>query len=98
MSHEAFKRVFDKSGLTKAELGYIYQVSRQTIYDWVKAESTPKQGGLAARFDVYTKALDAAISKRALPMPNNLTKEVRRQRLLTIATQLHGLAKPTQLR
>lgn len=96
MNHAAFRRVFEKSGLTKSELAYIYQVSRQTIYDWMKGDSEPKQGGIGLRFRVYTEALDTAVDKGVLPMPNNLTKEVRRRRLLTIATQLHGLAKPTQ--
>jgi DNA-binding XRE family transcriptional regulator len=98
MSYAIFKRVFDKSGLSKSELGYIFQVSRQTIYDWAKQDTEPKQAGLAFRFEVYSKALAAAIDKRALPLPTSLPKEVRRQRLLTIAMQLHGLTKPTQLR
>lgn len=97
MSHEAFKTVFERSGLTKSELGYIFQVSRQTIYDWYNG-TEPKQAGVGQRFEVYTAALGKAMSKKALPMPTGLTKEVRKHRLLTIATQLHGLIKPTSPR
>lgn len=97
MNHEEFRRVFEKSGLTKSELGYIFQVSRQTIYDWYKG-TEPKQAGVGHRFEIYTAALNKAMSKKALPMPTGLTKQVRQARLLTIATQLHGLIKPTQPR
>lgn len=98
MDTEGFRRVFATSGLTKAELAYIYQVSRQTIYVWNDGESDPTQRGLAARVDKYTTALLKAITKGVLPMSRSISKDVRKQRLLGIAQSLHKLTTPQDLR
>lgn len=96
MNHAQFRRVFEQAGLTKSELAYIYQVSRQTLYNWYRDGVAPTQGGLAERADNYTTALVRAVEARVLPMPPNLDRPVRKKRLLDIATQLHKLATPKE--
>lgn len=89
-----FKRVFDESGLTKTELASLYQVSRQTLYDWYKERSEPNQTGLVVRFDVFTEALIKVIDKGVLPMQRQIPTDLRKQRLLSMARSLHKLITP----
>ena len=91
-NRENFAKVFDDSGLTKAELGDIYGVSRQTIYAWYSGNSAPLQRTVVAREQLYTRALLGALDKRLLPLPKNPPQ--RKDRLLKMKQALHDLAKP----
>jgi uncharacterized protein YjcR len=87
-----FTRVFDDSGMTKAELAKLYGVSRQTIYAWKDGHSTPVQKTVAEREQLYTRGLLAAMNKGLLPLPKQPAQ--RKERLLKMAQALHDLAKP----
>lgn len=90
---EAFKNVFEESGLTKTELAYLYGVSRQTLYGWAGA-SEPQQKTLVERAAAYTTALRSAMRQHLLPFPVSITPQVRKARLLKMAQGLHALTAP----
>ena len=87
-----FKRVMERSGLTKVELSELYGVSRQTLYAWL--DHVPNQHTLAERAEKYTAGLFAAISRGLLPFPPSLSKEQRKERLRKMARHLHSLTTP----
>ena len=87
-----FRKVMDKSGLTKKELTLLYGVSRQALYLW--RDRAPHQTTLAQRAEKYTDALDAAITKGVLPFPDSATADQRTAFLLKIAQRLHALTAP----
>lgn len=89
-----YAKVFDRSGLTKAELASLYGVSRQTVYDWYTGASVPTQKALAQREEVYTKGLLAAIKQGVLPVRGVTDNAIRKSRVASMARQLYALAKP----
>lgn len=89
-----FKKVFEGSGLTKAELASLYGVSRQTCYDWYKGDGTPTQRTLVAREQLYTKGLLAALNRGVLPIANVKDPKIRKERILAMAQMLYASAAP----
>lgn len=91
--HTKFRRVFEASGLRKAELAKLYGVSRQTIYDWYTGASAPAQKALVEREVLYTKGLLAAVDRGVLPLKEKDVK-IRSHRILAMARSLHALTAP----
>lgn len=92
-NHTKFTTVFERSGLTKAELATLYGVSRQTIYDWYTGASAPAQKALVIREELYTSGLASAIDRGVLPVRVKDAK-LRKERVLAMAQALHALTKP----
>lgn len=85
-----FARVLAESGLTKIDLAVLYETSRQTIHAWA-AGGAPRAGSLLARqAESITQALIVAIDRGLLPL-EAMDKDARRERILKMATKLHGL-------
>jgi hypothetical protein len=87
-----FRRVMNKSGLTKRELAGLYGVTRQTLYTWL--EHGPQQALLVERAERYTAGLLAGIDKNLLPFPGSLSPDQRKERLAKIARHLYTLTAP----
>lgn len=88
-----FGEVCTGSGFTKRELGIIYGVSRQTIYDWLRG-SEPSQLALVERAKVATQAIVNAIRAKVLPLPSTLGEDSRKRRIdAIIKTIMENLKK-----
>lgn len=93
MDKIAFKDVTERCGLTKSELAFVYGVTRQTIYNWMKGGS-PTQNHIARLAEWYTKGLRAAIDRGVLPLPASLSKQARDERLRLVKAKLYEGTKP----
>lgn len=89
-----FRKVFTGSGLTKSELAGLYGVTRQTIYDWYRGPSVPKQHAVVHREAAYTPAILRAIDHGILPLRPTPDKEQRAERVRSMAKALHSLIAP----
>lgn len=89
-----FKRVFKESGLTKSELASLYGVSRQTVYSWYKGDATPTQKTLAAREEMYSRALVAAIERGVLPLRDKNGTTARANKIQSMVQTLYVAAAP----
>lgn len=94
--HQGLTFVLEKSGLSKSEAGFLYGVSRQTIYNWI-AGGCPTQSFIVNHADATTKGVKAAIQRGLLPFPASLTPSQRRKRLNEMVQKLHVLAKPSTI-
>ena len=93
-----FARVVESSGFTKRELAYIYGVSRQTIYDWLREHSAPSQLALSTRAAKTTEVLLLATSgpKPSLPFRKDIRPEERKRRISVITTRIMASLKPAE--
>lgn len=87
-----FRKVMDKSGLTKAELARLFGVSRQTLYTW--RERAPHQKTLTERAEKYTAGLTAAMDRNLLPFPDSVVEPARAAKIASMARTLHQLTAP----
>lgn len=95
LDHDKLKRVAASSGLTKAELASLYDVTRQTLYNWM-AGSAPRTKYLLQLADTVTEGLDAAIRRGILPLPS-LNDAERRRKLESMYKHLRTLTASKQL-
>lgn len=93
---EGLLYVLQNSGLSKGEVGVLYGVSRQTIYNWIDG-GVPTQSFIVTHAAATTKGIKSAITAHLLPFPATLTVAQRRKRLNAMVQQLHILAKPAPL-
>lgn len=85
----AFTQVVDKSGLTKAELAFIYDTSRQTIYNQING-GCPTSIVLIRTYNKISTGLVRAMEKRLLPFVGLVSKEERKKRIAAIIKILHA--------
>jgi len=91
-----FREVPSRTGLSGAELAYLYQVPRQTIHYWLHRGS-PWPGSHAARAaENVTRILLNAVDTGILPMAQ-VSKTVRRERIKKMGVILHSI-KPTPVK
>lgn len=95
-NRDGFLSVLTDSGLSKGEVGILYGVSRQTIYNWIDG-GEPTQSFIVTHAAATTKGVKSAINAHLLPFPALLTIAQRRKRLNAMVQQLHILAKPAPL-
>jgi DNA-binding XRE family transcriptional regulator len=91
---EKFAAVCRDSGLTKAEVGVILGVTRQTVYDWLKG-GEPFQPFLQRLAVRACDALLIAIKQGVLPLSRNLPRDERDKKVALMATKVQQLP-PTQ--
>ena len=91
-----FDCVVRDSGFSKGELGVLYGVSRQTIYNWIEGGG-PTQPFVVRHAEVTTAGVLRALAVGVLPLPPAISKKQRVKRLNAMVQALHVLAKPTPL-
>ena len=80
MDKELFRRAVTESGLPKAAIAFLYNVTRPTIYSWL-ADGEPKNASLLAHANRVTAALNAAIQRHILPFSAGITPRQRAQHI-----------------
>lgn len=88
--------VLENSGLSKGEIGVLYGVTRQTIYNWISGVE-PTQSFIVTHAAATTKGIVSAINAGLLPFAASLDTKQRKKRLNAMVQQLHLLAKPAPL-
>lgn len=90
---DKFLRAVRESGLTKAELGGIFEVSRQHVYN-MAGGATPRGSAAVRRVNIYSRALCSLIDKRVLPFPGVVIGSRRVEAIAKLRTKLYDLARP----
>lgn len=91
-----FRTLVADTGLTKVELMKLYQVSRQTIYYWIKHD-LPQTGAVSARRALaVSRALTAFVQRGGLPLAP-MGKGDRQKRIAALASALENI-KPAALK
>lgn len=84
---QSIERVVRESGLSKAEIAYLYVVTVPTIYNWLKG-SKPTQAFIVHHSEAMSEILLRMIDKNILPMSITVTRPKRKQHLETILRQV----------
>lgn len=90
---DKFTKATQESGLTKAELAAILEISRQQVYNLIDG-ATPRSGAAVRRANIYVVALCKLIDQRVLPFPGGVVGPRRVQALAKLKTKLYDLARP----
>lgn len=88
-----FVRAVNASGLTKSELGNIFEVSRQQIYNLCE-DATPRNAATLRRTNLYAGAICQLIDQRVLPFPKSIEPDKRKVLITKLVKRLYEIARP----
>ena len=88
-----FRAVFERSGLTKAEIAQIAGTTRQTVYNWYKTGHAPTQHALDQRAGNAVIVLHTLMTaaRPVLPFPSTISPATRGQKIETIIAKVVSL-------
>ena len=91
-----FQQVLSTAGLTKAELGVLYGVTRQTIRHWVHGKLPWPRSHVGRMAETVTEALLHMIARGHLPL-RAMKADVRKRLVKELAARLQDL-KPAPIK